>query len=398
MLDRSARVSGATPDELAARARALIPDLAAAARDAEAQRQVPVATMAQIKQAELHRLCQPARFGGFEYGGETLLDIAFPLASACAATAWCTLVAAGHHWLLAKFDRQAQEDVWDADPHAMLCGSYAPTGKASPEDGGYRLSGTWSFASGCDHASWAIVGGLIPGRNPRPGFFLIPADDYIVDDDWFTSGLAGTGSKTIASGGCFVPAHRVIEFAAAMGADAPGTALHTSPLYKLPLVSYVATLLGSVAVGAAQGAVRDYQDRIKVRETRGAIAGGRMRMADFATIQVRIGEAAACVATAETLLRNIMRQLDEAARSGRALTTEERITLRRDQAFAVKLAIQATDALNASTGGAGLYLTDPVQRAWRDANAVGRHVSLNWDAVGTMYGQMVLGLPPIGQY
>jgi alkylation response protein AidB-like acyl-CoA dehydrogenase len=121
-------------------------------------------------------------------------------------------------------------------------------------------------------------------------------------------------------------------------------------------------------------------------------------MADFATIQMRVGEAAAAAATAETLLRNIMRLLSESATAGRAMTTEERITLRRDQAFAVKLAIQATDALNSSTGGAGLYLTDPVQRAWRDTNAVGRHVSLNWDAVGTMYGQMVLGLPPIGQY
>jgi alkylation response protein AidB-like acyl-CoA dehydrogenase len=398
MLDHSARVSGATPADLAARARALVPELAAGARDAERQRQVPVATMAKVKQAELHRLCQPALFGGFEYGGETLLDIAFPLASACAATAWCTLVAAGHHWLLAKFDRTAQEDVWGADAHAMLCGSYAPTGQATPEGGGYRLSGKWSFASGCDHASWAIVGAILPGDKPRPAFLLIPAADYTIEDDWFTSGLAGTGSKTVASSGCFVPAHRIIDFSAAMGGDSPGAPLQTSPLYRLPLVSYVATLLGSVAVGAAQGAVRDYQDRIKVRETRGAIAGGRMRMADFTTIQARVGEAAACAATAETLLRNVMRLLNEVANAGRALTIEERITLRRDQAFAVKLAIQATDVLNASTGGAGLYLTDPVQRAWRDANAVGRHVSLNWDAVGTMYGQMVLGLPPIGQY
>lgn len=402
MLDQSARVSGAAPATLIARARALIPDLAAGAHEAEQQRQVPVTTMAKMKQAELHRICQPALFGGFEYGGETLLDIAFPLASACAATAWCTLVAAGHHWLLAKFDRRAQEDVWSADPDAMLCGSYAPTGQAILEGDGYRLSGKWSFASGCDHASWAIVGGQIisavPGDKPRPAFFLISATDYAIEDDWFTSGLAGTGSKTVASASCFVPAHRMIDFTVAMGGDAPGTALHQSPLYRLPLVSYVATLLASVAVGAAQGAVRDYQDRIKVRETRGAIAGGRMRMADFATIQVRVGEAAACAATAETLLRNIMRLLSDAANSGRAMNAEERITLRRDQAFAVKLAIQATDALNSSTGGAGLYLTDPVQRAWRDTNAVGRHVSLNWDAVGSMYGQMALGLPPIGQY
>jgi alkylation response protein AidB-like acyl-CoA dehydrogenase len=71
---------------------------------------------------------------------------------------------------------------------------------------------------------------------------------------------------------------------------------------------------------------------------------------------------------------------------------------RRGQAFSVGLAIRAAEALNASTGGQGLDLSNPVQRAWRDVNAVGRHISMNWDAVGTMYGQMVLGLSPQGQY
>jgi alkylation response protein AidB-like acyl-CoA dehydrogenase len=86
------------------------------------------------------------------------------------------------------------------------------------------------------------------------------------------------------------------------------------------------------------------------------------------------------------------------ARAGREITVEDRITCRRGQAFAVSLAIRASEALNASTGGLGLDLENPVQRAWRDANAVGRHISMNWDAVGTMYGQMALGLEPKGQY
>ena len=85
-------------------------------------------------------------------------------------------------------------------------------------------------------------------------------------------------------------------------------------------------------------------------------------------------------------------------RTGRTVSIEERITSRRGQAFAVTLALRAVEALNASTGGAGLDLANPVQRAWRDANAVGRHISMNWDAVGTMYGQLALGLTPQGQY
>ena len=85
-------------------------------------------------------------------------------------------------------------------------------------------------------------------------------------------------------------------------------------------------------------------------------------------------------------------------RSGEAIGTDDRIVSRRGQAFAVSLAIRAAEALNASTGGYGLSMSNPVQRAWRDANAVGRHISLNWDAVGTMSGQMALGLEPKGQY
>ena len=401
MLDQSSRVSGASPAELLARARALVPEIAAEARATEQQRRLSDAIVAKLKHAEILRICQPARSGGFEYGGELLLDLALVLAPACAATAWCTLVSIGHHWLLALFDLPAQDDVWSADPDAFLCGSYAPTGQAVPIEGGYWLTGKWGFASGCDHASWAIVSGIIPATDtdkPRPAFFLIPASDYAIEDDWFTSGLSGTGSKTIASSECFVPTHRILDFAAAMGGTAPGASAHTNPCYRVPLVSYVPVMLGSVAIGAAQGAVRDYLERIRIRETRGAIAGGRMRMADFTTIQLRVAEAAAAAAAAETLMRNELRAVVAAATEARTLTIDERVTFRRDQAFAVKLAIQATDVLNASTGGTGLYLTDPVQRAWRDANAVGRHVSLNWDAVGTMYGQMVLGLPPIGQY
>ena len=84
--------------------------------------------------------------------------------------------------------------------------------------------------------------------------------------------------------------------------------------------------------------------------------------------------------------------------AGDEITVADRIRARRNQAYATRLALQAVEALNASTGGAGLQLSNPIQRAWRDVNAVARHVSLNWDAVGTMYGQHAFGLDPRGQY
>ena len=104
------------------------------------------------------------------------------------------------------------------------------------------------------------------------------------------------------------------------------------------------------------------------------------------------------VDAAEMILMTGLRNAMEKLRAGEEITAADRIRCRRDQAYATKLAVEAVEALNASTGGYGLMLSNPVQRAWRDVNAVARHVSLNWDAVGTMYGQHVFGLEPRGQY
>jgi alkylation response protein AidB-like acyl-CoA dehydrogenase len=121
-------------------------------------------------------------------------------------------------------------------------------------------------------------------------------------------------------------------------------------------------------------------------------------MTEFATIQLRVAEAAAAVEAAELILLTDMRQAMATLHAGGDITVADRIRARRNQAYVTKLALQAVEALNASTGGAGLLLSNPVQRAWRDVNAVARHVSLNWDAVGTMYGQHAFGLEPRGQY
>ena len=279
-----------------------------------------------------------------------------------------------------------------------------------PTDGGYLLSGTWSFASGCDHASWTYLGGLItpegtkplpdrgPGQAHDGAFFLVPVGDVEIVDNWFVCGLAGTGSKDIVAREVFVPAHRVLLFSDARAGTAPGARYHRSPLYRMPLLIHGASMLASTAVGAARGALDAYLEMTTARKTRGALAGGQLPMAEFATIQLRYGEAAAGVESAELILLTDMRNMTQKLYAGDEITVADRIRCRRNQAWVTKLAVQAVDRLNASTGGYGLHLSNPVQRAWRDANAVARHVSLNWDAVGTMYGQHAFGLEPKGQY
>src|SRR5205823_1741868 len=336
------------------------------------------------------------------YDCEVALRIALTISAGCASTGWTVNGAVSNGYSLAHWPIEAQHEIWDGggDPFTFAC--FAPTGTAVPVEGGYRLSGRWSFASGCDISTWGKLGAMITpseGAAPKDGaFFLLPAGDYRIADTWFVCGLSGTGSKDIIVEDAFVPAHRVLKFADTRAGTAPGAQHHRNPIYRMPLLIVGASLLASTAIGAARGALEAYLDMTTGRKTRGALAGGNLRMAEFATVQLRVAEAAAAVEAAELILLTDMRQATERLRAGGEITIADRIRARRNQAYVTKLAVQAVEALNASTGGFGLHLDNPVQRAWRDANAVARHVSLNWDAVGTMYGQHAFGLEPRGQY
>jgi resorcinol 4-hydroxylase (FADH2) len=396
------RVAPPTPEELVARARGLVPEIRALAEETERNRTIAPHIIAQVRDAELLRTSRPKEFGGFEYDGVVALEIALEISAACASTGWAVNGALSNGLSFGHFPIQAQRELWGDGADPFSCACFAPTGAAVPAEGGYVLSGKWSFASGVDHSSWVKLGALITPRDAAPpyegAFFLLPVADVEVEDNWFVYGLCGTGSKNIIVHDAFVPAHRVLLFADTRAGRSPGALHHQNPLYRLPLLVHGASMLASTAVGAAKGAVAAYLEMTTGRRTRGALAGGGLAMAEFATIQLRYAEAAAAVEAAELILITNMRTALDKLRAGEEITVADRIRCRRDQAYATKLALQAVEALNASTGGAGLQLSNPVQRAWRDVNAVARHVSLNWDAVGTMYGQHAFGLEPKGQY
>lgn len=388
-------------DAIRTAVRALLPDIRARAAACERARCVSRDTFEALRQAGLYKLVQPASFGGCEQDFAILLELTMEMAAACASTAWVCGLLAAHQWMVALYPRQAQEDVWGDNPGATFCGSYAPVNEARPAPGGYRLNGRWSFASGCDNADWAFCAARVPASGERPAypaFLLVPASDYAIEDTWDVIGLAGTGSKTLVLDNVFVPDHRLISFADAAAGRTPGSKLHPNRLYAVPIYSHISPCLAAVAVGAAAGAIEDFIDGTTGRITRGSVTGGNNRMADFPTIQIKVAEAGASVDAARTILLRDIKAITEEVRQHGEASVKQRVLNRRGQAFAVKLALEAADILNAATGGNGLALSNPVQRAWRDVNAVARHVSLNWDAVSAMCGQMALGLEPRGQY
>src|SRR5271169_2363456 len=139
----------------------LLPVFRQRAQEAEDGRVVPTESVKALAETGFFRLLQPVSFGGLEADPVTFFTAVRLIASACGSTGWVASVIGVHPWQLALFPPQAQQDVWAADPATRMSSSYAPTGKATRTAEGYRLDGRWSFSSGCDHASWVLLGGIV---------------------------------------------------------------------------------------------------------------------------------------------------------------------------------------------------------------------------------------------
>jgi resorcinol 4-hydroxylase (FADH2) len=393
--------SVAKPDvaDLLARARAIAELARERAQQTEADRRVADEMIERIRQADLFRVMQPRVYEGFEYGFDVFAQIVAAIAAGCGSTGWVYALLASHQWLIACFPKAAQDEVWK-DRAALAAGTYAPVARATAADGGYRLSGVGSFCSGCDNAQWQLLGGMIPQPDAaaKPAFFLLRTSDCIIDDNWHTMGLAGTGSKNIVARDAFVPTHRTLPFAELADATAPGMRGNPNPLYRQSFLAVLPITIVAPVLGMAEGALADFLAMASERTTRGAVAGGNRRMAELTTVQLRLAEASACIDAARLLMfRDLAEAFDTAAR-GDPISMDMRLRNRRDQAFCVRLLVQAVDALFLATGGQGLFLDQSLQRIWRDAHAAASHISLNWDSTGSMYGQYMLGLEPKGQY
>ncbi len=392
-----------TREELIQRAVDMRPMIAAKAAENEQNRRISQDIVDEVRARDFFRMLQPKKFGGLEFDGETTVRCVIEWASADTSTGWVCALGVVHQWLIAQFPLATQEEVWGEDPGAIACGSYAPAGNTVAVDGGYRVTGEFSFASGVDIADWALVGVFFPpeedGGRPVPGFTIVPKSDYEIDDDWHVMGLTGTGSKTVVCRDVFVPAHRRVDFVDLTTGNSPGYQALQSNLYRYPLLSLVAYGIATPALGALNGAMEVFLDAMNGRETRGAVVLGGPKVKEFQAVQMRVGRAAANLRAARAML---FAQLEESRVKvmdrGEVLDVGDRLDNRITQAKLVELSVDGLDELFGAVGGQGINTSQHVQRAWRDVHAIAHHISFNWDAISSMYGQHQLGLPPQGQF
>jgi 3-hydroxy-9,10-secoandrosta-1,3,5(10)-triene-9,17-dione monooxygenase len=386
-------VAQQTGHEVIAGVRELLPTLRERAQETEDARVIPSDSIKALEGTGFFRLLQPAAFGGSEADPLTFYTAVRLIASACGSTGWVASVLGVHPWHLGLFPAQAQQEVWGDDQATLVSSSYAPTGKAVAADGGHRVSGRWSFSSGCDHASWVLLGQLVTDGENRPvdfRTFLLPRADYVIEDVWDTVGLRGTGSNDIVVHDVFVPEHRSLSFIDVSKLVVPGQQLNQAPLYRLPYGSVFPYSITTPIIGMATGA---YEAHVSYTRERVRVAYVGQRTAQDPFAQVRVAEAAAEIDGAWLALERNMAELMALATARSPIPVELRLRVRRDQVRGTGQSIRAVDRLFENSGGRALKCGTPIQRFWRDAHAGRVHAINDPERALSMFGGGEFGLP-----
>ncbi|MFD2474103.1 3-hydroxy-9,10-secoandrosta-1,3,5(10)-triene-9,17-dione monooxygenase oxygenase subunit [Amycolatopsis silviterrae] len=372
--------------------RDLLPVLRERAQETEDARRIPAESVKALQETGFFRLLQPKPYGGLEADPVTFYTAVKLIASACGSTGWVASILGVHPWHVALFDAQAQADVWGEDHDVRISSSYAPMGKATVVEGGYRLSGRWSFSSGSDHCTWVLLGGpaFADGKPVDFCTYLVPISDYSIVDVWDTVGLRGTGSNDIVVEDVFVPKHRALSFMATSKCKTPGQEVNPGPLYRLPYGSVHPSTITAPIIGMAQGAYDAHVEH-QGKRVRAAYAGEQSKEDPFS--KVRIAEAGSEIDAAWLQLTHNIDELYQLACKGEKLPFSTRLRVRRDQVRGTERSIAAIDRLFENSGGRALQRGTPIQRFWRDAHAGRVHAANDAERAYVMFGTGEFGLP-----
>ncbi|BBX71281.1 acyl-CoA dehydrogenase family protein [Mycolicibacterium psychrotolerans] len=364
--------------------------LADRAGEAERLRRLPADTVAEATASGFFDLLVPARFGGTQGPFPAILDPVRRMAHGCASSAWTLGFYALHNWMLALFGEQAQQEAFQTRPF-LAPAPLAPTGRGVGCDGGIRLTGRWSWATGVMDGNWIIVGALCEAGadSIRPMLALLPIDEVHIEDVWHTDGMRATGSNDVVIDDVFVPAHRLVAVSDIYTGAAPGAAVHDGHTYRWPMVPALALLAAMPALGSAERAAGIYTDRLAQRY----LAYEGVMQKDKPVAAIRLGDASVRLRALRALLSDTVDGIEEIVAAGDPVSRTVRGQARLAAAHIVHESRAVISGLLASSGASAHFLDHPLQRIKRDVDVIAGHVVFDHDTSRELAGALSLGIP-----
>lgn len=351
---------------------------------ARTERRVPLENIQALQDAGFFLALQPTRWGGYELDPQDFFRMQMAIAESCMSTAWASGIVAVHAFQIALMDHRAQQDVWGEDIHTRVSSSYAPMGKVEVVDGGFRFSGRWGWSSGCDHCSWALLGGILPDGSYRS--FLVPRTDYRIEDTWHSMGLQGTGSNDIVVEDAFVPDYRTHKQSDGFEGTNPGVDENSAPLYHLPWAQLFIRVVSTPAIGAAREALALYTAMVQ-----GKASGDVTKLAKDTGTQMRIAAARNTLEEMTTVLLANFDAMMGALHAGSKISLDDRILYRYQASLVIEKSIDVVDSLFSSAGGSSVFHGSEIQQRFLDIHTARAHVANNPTAFARNLGAVALG-------
>ncbi|HET7343141.1 MAG TPA: acyl-CoA dehydrogenase family protein [Methylomirabilota bacterium] len=380
-------------EEYVERARALAPTIAGLADQIERDRRLPDTLVKALHAAGLFRLLLPRSLDGAELDPATFVRVTETLGAVDASTAWCVCQTAGCSTTAAYLGPRAAREIFGGEPCGVLAWGPPTTSKAVVTEGGYRLSGRWSFASGGHHASW--LGGQAPivhadgePRRRADGVaerrtLIFPAAAATRHDVWHVLGLRGTGSDAFSVQDLFVPHEHTVS------RDDPAERQVQAPLYCFPAGSLYASGFAGVALGLARTVLDAFVTLAGDKTARGHTRPLR----ESPVVQAQVAQAEARLGSARVfLLDSLERIWREVGRAG-ALGLDQRITIRLAASHAIQQARGVVDDAYHAAGATAIFASQAFERRFRDIHTISQQLQGRDDHFENV-GQFLLGLAP----
>ena len=388
MRSKSAADMGA---EYLDRARAFVPELAAAAPEIERQRELPQPVVAAMVERGFFRMLLPRSIGGAELLPAPYVRVVEEIAKGDASAAWCLNQGAGCSMTAAYLDPAAAKEVFGG-PRGILAWGPGP-GKARIVEGGYRVTATWSFASGSHNASWLGCHVPIYDENDRQLFRpdgspvirtpIFPKSCAEMSDIWHVIGLRGTGSDKYSVTDLFVPAAFVVA------RDDDSTRRENGLLYRFSSLQLYASGFAAVAMGIARSTLDAFialaREKVAFR--------GKSTLRDNNVVQSQVAQAEARLRSARAYLYQSLEEITAEVEKIGHITVEQRVVIRLASTFAIHQALNVVDTAYHAAGSTAIFEEDPFERCFRDIHTVSQQLQGRQEHYQTV-GRYLLGIEP----
>jgi alkylation response protein AidB-like acyl-CoA dehydrogenase len=373
------------------RARDFVPELAAAAPDIERQRELPEAVIAAMVERGFFRMLLPRSLGGAELLPAPYVRVVEEIAKGDASAAWCLNQGCGCSMTAAYLEPAAAKEVFGG-PRGILAWGPGP-GKARIVEGGYRVTATWSFASGSHNATWLgchvpifdETGNQLfhPDGSPIIRTPVFPKSCAEMTDIWHVIGLRGTGSDKYSVTDLFVPT----AFVAARDDDS--TRREDGLLYRFSSLQLYASGFAGVAMGIARGALDAFiglaRDKVPFR--------GKATLRDNNVVQSQVAQSEARLRSAGAFLYQSLEEITAEVERAGHITLEQRMVIRLASTFAIHQSLAVVDTAYHAAGSTAIFEENPFERRFRDIHTVSQQLQGRQEHFETV-GRHLLGLAP----